>query len=55
MQKIIFVLAVALLCCGQSVKAQNGYDDTKHEVAVSYGLYSNSQIIDLYSVYIIFF
>jgi len=55
MQKIIFVLAVALLCCGQNVKAQNGYDDTKHEVAVSYGLYSNSQIIDLYSVYSIFF
>lgn len=55
MKRSLYVLAIALFCCGQSVKAQNGYDDTKHEVAVSYGLYSNSQIIDLYSVYSIFF
>ena len=31
-----------------NVNAQNGYDETKHEVAISYGLWSNSEIIDAF-------
>ena len=31
-----------------SVNAQNGYDDTKHEVAISLGVWSNSEIIDAF-------
>ena len=32
-----------------SAQAQsNGYDETKHEVAISYGLWSNSEIIDVF-------
>jgi len=31
-----------------SVSAQNGYEDTKHEIAISYGIDSNSQILDVF-------
>ena len=44
--KKIFLIAVATLMATTSVKAQNGYDDTKHEVAISYGIDANSQILD---------
>lgn len=46
--KKILLMVVAAMMTTMSVNAQNGYDDTKHEVAISYGLYSNSQIIDVY-------
>ncbi len=46
MKKLFFITAVALMTA-TSVQAQsNGYDDTMHEVAVSGGAGSNSQIID---------
>ncbi|MBO4786781.1 MAG: hypothetical protein J5510_06915 [Prevotella sp.] len=46
--KKILLMVVAAMMATMSVNAQNGYDDTKHEVAISYGIYSNSQIIDVY-------
>lgn len=46
-KKILMMVAVAMMTA-VSANAQNGYDETKHEVAVSYGLGSNSDIIDAY-------
>lgn len=47
MKKILAMVAVAMMTA-MSVQAQsNGYD-TKHEVAISFGIYSNSQIIDVF-------
>ena len=46
MKKIIMMVAVAMMAA-TNVKAQEGYDDTKHEVAVTYGALSNSQWIDV--------
>ena len=47
MRKFFLMVAVAMMTA-TNVCAQNGYEDTKHEVAVSYGLYSNSQWIDVF-------
>ena len=41
--KKVFLLAVAAMMATVCVNAQNGYDDTKSEVALSYGLLANSQ------------
>ena len=41
MKKILVMVAVAIMTA-VSVNAQNGYDNTKHEIAVSYGALSNS-------------
>ena len=41
------MVAIAMMTA-MNVNAQNGYDETKHEVAVSYGLWSNSEIIDAF-------
>lgn len=41
-------MAAVAIMTAMSVNAQNGYDDTKHEVAISYGIDSNSQIIDVF-------
>ena len=46
MKKIIMMVAVAMMAA-TNVNAQEGYDDTKHEVAVTYGAWSNSQWIDV--------
>ncbi|MEE3383451.1 MAG: hypothetical protein VZR36_00010 [Prevotella sp.] len=46
--KKIMTLAVAVVMSTLSVSAQNGYEETKHEIAISYGIYSNSQILDIY-------
>ena len=42
------VLAAVAMMTAINVSAQNGYDETKHEVAVSYGIWSNSEIIDAF-------
>ena len=47
MQKRLAILLLSALALG-TAHAQNGYDETKHEVAVSYGLGANSDIIDAY-------
>lgn len=47
MKKILVMAAVAMMTA-MNVNAQNGYDETKHEVAVSYGLWSNSEVIDAF-------
>ena len=47
MKKILVMVAVAIMTA-MNVSAQNGYDETKHEVAVTYGIDSNSQIIDAF-------
>ena len=47
MKKILVMAAVAMMTA-MNVSAQNGYDETKHEVAVSYGMWSNSEIIDAF-------
>lgn len=41
------MVAVAVMTA-MNVNAQNGYDETKHEVAISFGALSNSQIIDVF-------
>lgn len=41
MKQILVMVAVALMTA-MSVNAQEGYDDTKHEVGISYGALSNS-------------
>ena len=46
MKKFFLMAAVATMTATGTL-AQNGYDDTKHEVAISMGLYSNSQWIDV--------
>ena len=47
MKKILLMAAVAMMTA-MSVQAQNNGYETKHEVAVSYGIDSNSQIIDVF-------
>ena len=47
MKKFFVMVAVAMMAA-MNVNAQNGYDETKHEVAISYGIDSNSQIIDAF-------
>ena len=47
MKKVLVMVAVAMMTA-MNVNAQNGYDETKHEVAISYGIDSNSQIIDAF-------
>ena len=47
MKKMMMMVAVAMMAA-MSVNAQNGYDDTKHEVAIGVGALSNSQIIDVF-------
>ena len=47
MKKILVMVAVAIMTA-MGAQAQ-GYDyETKHEVAVSYGMWSNSEIIDAF-------
>ena len=46
--KKMFLTAVVALMATVSAYAQNGYDDTKHEIAISYGGGSNSQILDVF-------
>ena len=41
-------MAAVAMMAAMNVSAQNGYDETKHEVAISYGIDSNSQIIDAF-------
>ena len=47
MKKFLVLVAVAMMAA-MNVSAQNGYDETKHEVAISAGALSNSQIIDVF-------
>ena len=47
MRKTLLLVAVAMMTA-MSANAQNNGYETKHEVAVSIGLYSNSQIIDVF-------
>jgi len=47
MKKNLIMVAVAMMTA-MNVSAQNGYDETKHEVAISAGALSNSQIIDVF-------
>ena len=47
MKKLLVMVAVAMMTA-MNVNAQNGYDETKHEVAISFGALSNSQIIDVF-------
>ena len=46
MRKLI--LMVTALILATNVNAQEGYEDTKHEVGLSFGLASNSQWIDAF-------
>ena len=41
-------MVAAAMMAVMSVNAQNGYDDTKHEVAIGFGALSNSQWIDVF-------
>ena len=41
MKKIMMMVAVALMTA-MSVNAQSGYEDTKHEIGISYGAMSNT-------------
>ena len=41
------MVAVAMMTAVSAQAQSNGYD-TKHEVAISYGIDSNSQIIDAF-------
>ena len=41
MKKILVIVAVAMMTA-VSVNAQSGYEDTKHEVGISYGAMSNT-------------
>lgn len=41
MKKIMMMVAVALMTA-MSVNAQGGYEDTKHEIGISYGAMSNT-------------
>lgn len=47
MKKLLFLI-VAAMFTSFSVKAQEDYDDTKHEIAISYGYLANSQWIDVF-------
>lgn len=42
--KKTFLLAAAAMMIAANVGAQTGYDDTKHEVAIRYGVLPNSKI-----------
>lgn len=46
--KKILILAVIAMMSTVTVNAQEGYEDTKHEVAVSYGLLSTSNWLDVF-------
>jgi hypothetical protein len=46
--KRILLMAVAAIITATSVNAQNGYADTKHEVAVSAGVWSNSDVFNAF-------
>jgi len=46
--KKLFVMAAVTMMAAVGVHAQNGYEDTKHEVAVSYGVHSTSQWVDVF-------
>lgn len=48
--KKMLVLVVAAMMATMSANAQNGYDNTKHEVAVSYGILSNSQWLNVFVI-----
>lgn len=37
-----------MLLGATGINAQNGYNNTKHEVAVGYGMLSNSQWLDIF-------
>ena len=52
MKKILALVAVAMSAVASmsAQDAQNGYDNTKHEVGISFGLWSNSQIIDGFEI-----
>lgn len=45
--KKIFLMAAITMMAAVSVNVQNDHE-TKHEVAISYGAFSNSQIIDVF-------
>ena len=47
MKRILIMVAVAMMTA-VNASAQNGYDETKHEVAITYGMGSNSDIIDAF-------
>lgn len=47
--KKTLVIAAAILLATTGANAQYGYDNTKHEVAVGYGMLSNSQWLDLFT------
>ena len=47
MKKLIFMVTAALMMA-VNVNAQEGYEDTKHEVAIVFGVESNSQWIDTF-------
>ena len=47
MKRIFMIIAVAMMTA-MSASAQNGYDETKHEIGITYGLGSNSEIIDAF-------
>ncbi len=47
--KKVFLLAVAAMMATVCVNAQNGYDDTKGEIAFTYGVLGNSQWLDAFS------
>ena len=48
MKKLLAMVAVAMMTAVSAQAQSNGYDDTKHEVAISLGVWSNSQIIDVF-------
>ena len=52
MKKILALVAVAMSAVASmsAQDAQNGYDNTRHEVGISFGLWSNSQIIDGFEI-----
>ena len=47
MKKILVMVAAAMMAV-MNVNAQEGYDNTKHEVAVGLGLWSNSEILTFF-------
>ena len=47
--KKLLVIAAAMLLAATGANAQEGYDNTKHEVAVGYGILSNSQWLDIFA------
>ena len=47
MKKILVMVAVAMMTALSAQAQSDGYD-TKHEVAISYGTWSNSEIIDAF-------